>query len=680
MSVSSSRAFAPQAVEDTGQHIRRLAGEIAGLAKADLEPEAFYAEFLPRVVTALGAAGGAVWGPGAEGGFETLFQVQLARAGLDTSPDVRPAHEHLLARALANGPVAAPPQSGGKTGHGANPTDWLLLLAPLGAETERVGVVEIFQRPEAALAAPRQLRFLASMCGLAANFFRARQLKELRGRQALWAQLEEFTTRVHASLDPVETAYVVANEGRRLAGCDRASVAVRRGGRCRLEAVSGQAELDRRSNVARLLGRLCSAAVATGEAIWYTGSTEGLAPQVERTVQQYVDKTNTKALGVLPLVRPDPDAAAEGPKDRPARPVGALVIERTGDCRVPPDMRRRVEAVRRHGGAALANALEHDGIFLRPLWQAVGRNDWVGRARALPRVAIATAGAIALAALLALYPTRLELEAKGTLQPALQRDVFAGIDGRVETVLVSHRARVSGPRAESGEPGTLLCVLRNHELEQEIARITGERATLEEQIAAIGRALLEERPNVPEHNRLSAEQGALRQQLRSLDSQLELCRRKQEDLRVHSPIGGEVVTWDVQDLLIHRPVERGHRLLRVADTDGPWQVELLVPEDRIGHVVRARRASQGPLRVSFILATDPAAAYEGTLDEIHQSAEVRGPEGNTVLATVRIDKSQLPSLMPGAGVRAKVDCGACSLGYRLLHDVIAWAQRTRFRW
>ena len=33
------------------------------------------------------------------------------------------------------------------------------------------------------------------------------------------------------------------------------------------------------------------------------------------------------------------------------------------------------------------------------------------------------------------------------------------------------------------------------------------------------------------------------------------------------------------------PVQQGQELLRVADPDGPWQLELHMPENRIGHVV-----------------------------------------------------------------------------------------------
>lgn len=590
-------------------------------------------------------------------------------------------------------------------------------------------MVEVFQRPGAAPEVQQgHLRFLLQMCGLAGDFLKFRQLRQFSDRQVLWAQVEEFADAVHAGLDPRQTAYVIANEGRRLIECDRLSVAINKGRKCMVEAVSGQDVLDKRSNTVRLLGKLATAVVATGEPIWYTGDTANMAPQVERIIQEYVDETHTKAVGVLPLQRTKPDAAEEsedGGQTQP--PVGALIVERIEDNRLAPGMLQRVEVVCRHGSSALANALEHHNLFLMPLWRALGRTRWLVRARTLPKTMAFLAAATAVAAWLLCWPADLEIAAEGTLQPVLQRHVFAGIDGRVEEIHVDHGDLVRGPNAQTGSRGTLLAVLRNHELEEEIARVTGERSTVRQRMASIERSLLEEKRTVQDRNSLSAQLAELKQDLENLDAQWDILQQKQRELTVYSPTNGQVLTWDARNLLIERPVERGQRLLEIADTDGPWQVELRMPEDRMGHVVRAQQelrdslrkqladrlreelgevsdeqvdaevervlsepshealrrllgeGVQDRLRVWFVLATDPGAQYQGTVQEIEASAEVRGEEANTVLIKVQIDKKQLAHLTPGAEVSAKVDCGSCSVGYDLLHDLIAWVQRLWFR-
>jgi hypothetical protein len=130
------------------------------------------------------------------------------------------------------------------------------------------------------------------------------------------------------------------------------------------------------------------------------------------------------------------------------------------------------------------------------------------------------------------------------------------------------------------------------------------------------------------------------------------------------PVAGQVVTWDVRNTLIHRPVERGQMLLSVADVDGAWELEIRMPEERMGHIAHAQ-AEAGPwqkLTVSFILATEPGVTYQGTLEEVHQRAEVRGEEGNVVLLRVAVDKFQLSQLRRGATVLARVHCGPVQRG------------------
>jgi hypothetical protein len=173
---------------------------------------------------------------------------------------------------------------------------------------------------------------------------------------------------------------------------------------------------------------------------------------------------------------------------------------------------------------------------------------------------------------------------------------------------------------------------------------------------------------------------------------LKLQRDRKADLTVRSPLAGTVTTLDVRDRLIARPVQRGDALLSVAELNGEWELEVRMPEDRMGHILQARaelykkrRDQPGSglppdLTVKFILATDPGLTFEGVVKEIHQRAEVRGDEGNTVLVKVAIDKNELPQLRPGATVIAKVHCGRRSIGYAWFHDVIEFVQsRILFR-
>ena len=110
-------------------------------------------------------------------------------------------------------------------------------------------------------------------------------------------------------------------------GCDRVSVAIKRGRKCKIEAISGQDTFDKRSNVVRLLRNLSKVVCKSGEDLWYTGDTSDLAPQVEKAVNAYVDESHTKQLSVLPLREADPNEDDKENRRKHENMLGAIIIE-----------------------------------------------------------------------------------------------------------------------------------------------------------------------------------------------------------------------------------------------------------------------------------------------------------------------------------------------------------------
>ena len=151
---------------------------------------------------------------------------------------------------------------------------------------------------------------------------------------------------------------------------------------------------------------------------------------------------------------------------------------------------------------------------------------------------------------------------------------------------------------------------------------------------------------------------------------------KKELLQVKSPIDGRVVKWKVQEELQGRPVTRGQVMMEVADTSGPWELEVMMPESRMGYISQAWNESNAnrDLPVTFILATSPSKKLHGKVEEIHRSAEVRGEEGNTVLIRVSFDQDKLREVVSdpkiGAGATAKITCGRRSVAFVWLHDLL----------
>ncbi len=393
-----------------------------------------------------------------------------------------------------------------------------------------------------------------------------------------------------------------------------------------------------------------------------------MAPQVEDAVDEYVDESHSKTVAVLPLRRPPRDEE-DDPENRqePPPPVGALIVEQIEDSRPAPAMVQRVEVVCRHSSIAMANAMEHQGLFLMPVWRMLGKARWIVGARTLPKTLTIGAAVLGLVAALCLWPADFNVQSKGTLEPVDRRDVFAGTDGVVDQVKVHP--------GDAVEANQLLVQLRNTDAEQALTQVEGQRLIAEERSLSLQRTLLDERKLNPEElARLSGELAEEQEKLNNLNAQRVLCQKRIDDLAVRSPISGKVLTWDLDRLLSGRPVQRGQSLLRVANPKGKWQLELHVPESDMGFIASAQRDLGKELKVTYILATEPGTKYYGTVTEVAQSAEVRGEEGNTVLVKVAIDKADLSDLKPGATVSAKIYCGRRAVGYVWFHSVIAFIQ------
>ncbi len=677
------------AVRRAKAEIRGIVGQIADLARSDAAPERFYDEFLNKVVAALAAIGGAVWTLSDSGVLQLAYQIDLRRTGLAENPIGQAQHGRLLTRTLATGEGALVAPHSGATGGidtddenaAANPTDFLLVLAPVHNDQGVQGVVEVFQRPDTRHSVQQgYLKFLLQTCDLAGDYLRARRLSHLAQKQSLWEQLESFTRTAHGKLDVKETAFTIANEGRRLIGCDRVSVAVQRGSRLAIEAISGQDAFDKRSNVATLLTRAARAVTRTGEEVWYSGDASNLAPQVEKALDAYVDESHTKGMAILPLLElEDEDAPPEpGQRRKPPKVYGALIVEQMVDSQEPEGFRQRVAVVRTHGATAIANALEHESLFLMPLWKALGKATWFVRGSRLPKTIAVALLVTGLALAGAFVQKDFTVQADGKFLPDLSRKVFAQVGGVVTDVLVK--------KDEVVTEGQQVVLLRNIELENELTGVLGELSKAEAERDALNFELTDrrdlKRADIDERQSRVAQ---IDRQVFSLEQQRDLLREKQKMLTITSPIAGRVLDWDVQNELAGRPVNAGDELMEVADPTGPWRVEVNMPDKRMGHIRTAWQAADSEgLKVTFHARSHPEESFTGTVIDIGQTAEPRGEEGNTVLLAIDFDKEKLFSEVGepkvGEGVRAKVHCGERSIFYCWFHDLIYFVQSNILFW
>ena len=448
-------------IEKTKQQIRALVQEIAQLSRGDYEPDQYYAEVMQRIVTALAAIGGAVWTINAERQLRLDYQINLNPILLDPKSEDSRRHVRLLQEVLTSGEARlVPPMSGaGDPDAAGNPTNTLFVLAPMKTDDTVEGVLEVFQRPDAqANSQQGYRRFLVQMSELVGDWLKSRKLRHFSDRQSMWAKIDQFSKEIHNSLDVRDTAYTIANEARRLIGCDRVSVTVTRGNKQVVEAVSGQDTMDTRSNIVSMLRNLATRVCATGEPLWYTGSMQDLPPQVEQALEAYVDESHTKSLAVLPLFKSDwlkqkkseelgAEAEAKYQSDR-GDVIGSVIIEQIDSVQSRDLIAPRADLVCQHSARALGNALEHNGLFLMPLWRAIGQSRVLLTARYLPKTLLISG--LILGTLLALFlvPKEFQLKAEGS---------SAAGDPPRRVLCGQWRSRASAGRSRSGWSSRATC-------------------------------------------------------------------------------------------------------------------------------------------------------------------------------------------------------------------------------
>ncbi len=663
------------------QELEDVFAGLSQLARTEIASQEFYRSLLDEVVRALSAIGGAAWLP-ARRAFQPIAQTGWNRGEVPADESSRQAHDALLAEVAGSGRARCyMPRDKAEDGEAANPTSHTFLLAPVtvpggAAASGALAIIELVLRSDASPATYRGCeQFLTAVCELAGDYHAFAELRRLRQDESYRTQLLQLSEQVHRQLSLSEVAYAVANEGRRVAECDRLNVVMVRGRRCRLVATSGVSRIERRSGAARRIEQLADLVRRTKEPAYYADGTCDALPPVAEALEQHAEESEARRVVAVPLCRPkepaetDSALATDSRRQTNTEPLFVLVAEQF-DARgeLQPD---RVLEIGPVCSTALYNARDVERLPLQWLLRPLGAaKDQV--TTHIPRTAFITATIAAGIASLFFVKGDFTVEAPGTLQPTVRGDVFAPRSGLVEEVLITHGADVA-----AGQP---LVRLRDPSLDLEIKRVDGEIETVQRQLEAVratrtNRQIREANP--ADAYRLSAEERELEQRLANARREFSLLEAEQTQLVVTSPMAGRILTWDLAQRLGARPVERGEVLVTVADLNGGWHLELAVPDDRIGHVLAAQQQMKPELDVRFRLSSDDRELHSGRIEEISRTADVRENEATSPLPTVNVkvdfDEAELRDsrvdLRPGVSARAQIECGQRAIGYVWLHDI-----------
>ena len=636
---------------DVVQEIDNVLSQLNELASSDVSASDFYQQFLLQVSSLLGGAAAAVWWIGPR---DTMH---LARhLGIEQVCRDRVGYQREAKRLLALS-AAAVEQVHFET------DVWSALSVPLISAGQRCGFLAVYQgEKHADSVSDGQLRFLTAVAEIAVEFeFHSSIRQRLRGTGDSQG-LEKYLLSVYRNGSIQEVAHRIACDGRVFLGSDRLSVLMRHGRRAqRLVACGGSNAPERRSRLVRSMEQLVSAVCCAGEALVIPSDGNLLPPQIEGPLEAYLDESATRSLTVVPL-------AIEGKEDFP---LGAIVVE-SFELEEGVKRLQEIETVARHATRALARAHAVGSFPTNVILGATKPLRMVLDRRHIPLWSMGLIACMAIAFCMSMIPISFRVTVPGVLRPSNRSYVFANHDGFVDELKVRHGLQV--------QQGDELFQLTSPDLDLEIKRVQGDLQTHRQQLDSIVAERLQLDPidRRAEQRASELSSGALtaREKIRSLEVQFQLLTSERKRLLHTSPIDGTVLDWALEEKLQRRRIREGQRILEVAQLNGPWHLELAIPDHRVGHVLSAMKR-QDELDVSFVVENEATTTVHGMTRQIATATQmVNGIP--SVLLEVDFDKQDLSDLRPNASVIAKIHCGRRSIAFVWLHEFYEELRRRFF--
>ena len=661
--------------------IERRLGDIRATGDRLLEShptvDAFFRELLETAIDGADVLGGIVWMMSQQGQMTPFKEAGLKNVTPDGQIDVGPVEQQQLGNVLQQKQITILNDQSGAGRTGLPPR----ALGPIQLADRPVGVLELFVTPASANEQRGDvIGLVEEWCGYSTRFLEQQRVSAQPPKDptGFWERFESFCLQLQRTLVPREVCSIAVNDGRLLIGCDRLSIVLKEGKRVKVRGISGQDDVEHRANLTQAMRAIAKQVLDVGEPIVYRGTLEGLAPQVEQPLADFLQESRSRMALFLPLLSTPalPRKEVKNPndpttKEKPRKPIGVIVVEQFSESRPLPQLRQQAELVGDHVAAALHNAEAHRSIFLLSLWRAIGRGLGWFRGRNLWIATAVTVGLLLVGSALAFIPWDYRVEGEGKLMPVVQKEIFAPWDGNVIEVFVK-----SGDDVTAGQP---LIQLDSDDLRTQLvqAREQYNEFLKQAQSYSTQAALSDSDGDEGEAVRFEGEAEAAQVKADGAGAEVKILEKRIDALTVRSPIDGQVATFQVEKKLLNRPLRRGELLLQVMDDEGEWRLELEVPEYRMGHLLNASgESNNGSLPVEYFLATNVEKTYLAEMSRVATRTVESEEEGTVVEVHAELDEATLPSRRIGAEVTAKINCGQRSLFYVLFGDVVEFFQRT----
>ena len=521
------------------------------------------------------------------------------------------------------------PLAAGEPGHPVRS----LLAVPLTEEENPIGALVLVNKrgrvPEFSEEDQELLEDLARQAVRALrNARRYEAEKKVEELDALLAVSREIT----ATLDLDRVMQTVVNASAALIRYDRCAIAIQERGRLRVGAVSGMAELDRKSPEVRRTEELLQWVFLSGSDVNITEQEDGTLtadrPETEEKFRALFRETGLKAFYGVIL------------RDEEGQ-LGILAFESREPIVFDQETRDLLQILVNQATVAVRNAQLYQQVPLAGFWKPLLEKR--RRLRAIPqsRRRAWGLGAIVLAVVLFLVPWRLRVGGPARVLPGHRAVVTAGVDGIVAAV--THREGDVVPKGE------IIATLNDESYQAALADAQAAYAIAESDVAkqrATGNA-----PALFE----------VESRLEELKARIAMEQQRFDYTRLRAPAAGVIVTPRLEER-VGQNLTRGAEFCVVADV-GTVSVEVAVPEED-SSLLRPGQA------VDVKVNPYPTRSFHGEVTRV--GARIR-EEGNDrfVIAEVNLANSD-GSLKTGMLGRAKIRAGRRKIITLLLRKPARW--------
>lgn len=473
-------------------------------------------------------------------------------------------------------------------------------------------------------------------------------------------QIAQLVQHIGKSNSLAEMSFQLVNDLAKITKSDRVSYISNSG---KIQAVSGVSKVSFRTSVARVLSKIARLSMSSGGSFEWTNDGELIVDgnRTPRGLRALVDELPSVAGFAIPI-------KSSGVSS------GVLIVEYF-DAESTNELERRelVNEAVNFASPVVSRAVQ---IYSIP---AIGGLDVLFNRFLVKPIRVLCTLALTLAVigicfyLLFGLQRPFEIYGEGALQTAEDRHVFAQIDGEVDEILVKEGSFVAKDQQ--------LLSVKSESLAKELIAIEGEIEEAKQEMRNLQladfRASNSESPQDDE-TKIASDVERLKIRQETLEAKREFFENKKKQLLINSPIAGQVTTPNLRQRLTDRPIDRGDLMMTISDTNGEWEIELQIADNRVEFVKQAQADSSEPLEVEFRLASDSQKTYSGKLSRLDFRSDTRNEEEKTmVMAYITIDEAELgESLRLGTRVYGKINCGQRHnfflLTYEANHKIREW--------